>query len=146
MQNDLVDVLRNPLRFARIKARNMLDDPLAIPGKTLSYAKYDVVRVLNSLMEALRLDQSSFERLVAKVMSVPARRFMRSRRVSFLAGLGRRPLLRPASCAAPTRARSWCSGSPPNARNAASTSRSSSSRRPVLSDPALANVPRCLLV
>ena len=36
-------------------------------------------------MEALHLDQSSFERLVAKVMSVPARRFLRSRRVSFLA-------------------------------------------------------------
>jgi thiamine phosphate synthase YjbQ (UPF0047 family) len=85
MKNDLVNVLKDPLRFARIKARNMLDDPFAIPGKTLSYAKYDVVRVLNSLMEALRLDQSSFERLVAKAMSVPARRFMRSRRVSFLA-------------------------------------------------------------
>jgi hypothetical protein len=84
MQNDLVDVLRNPLRFAKIKAASILDDPMAIPGKTLSYARYDVVRVLNSLMEALRLDQSSFERLVAKVMSVPARRFMRSRRVSFL--------------------------------------------------------------
>jgi hypothetical protein len=85
MQHDLVEVLRNPLHFAKIKAHSMLDDPLAIPGKTLSYAKYDVVRVLNSLMEALRLDQSSFERLIAKVMSVPARRFVRSRRVSFLA-------------------------------------------------------------
>jgi thiamine phosphate synthase YjbQ (UPF0047 family) len=85
MQHDLVDVLRNPLRFAKIKGRNMLDDPLAIPGKTWSYAKYDVVRVLNSMMEALRLDQSSFERLVAKIMAVPARRLMRSRRVSFLA-------------------------------------------------------------
>ncbi len=85
MQHDLVDVLKNPLRFAKIKTRSMLDDPLAIPGKTWSYARYDVVRVLNSLMEALRLDQSSFERLVAKVMSVPARRFLRSRRVSFLA-------------------------------------------------------------
>lgn len=85
MQNDLADVLRDPLRFARIKARNALHDPLSIPGKTLNYAKYDVVRVLNSLMEALRLDQSSFERLVAKVMALPARRFVRSRRVSFLA-------------------------------------------------------------
>jgi thiamine phosphate synthase YjbQ (UPF0047 family) len=85
MKNDLVSVLKDPLRFAKIKARHMLDDPLAIPGKTLSYARYDVVRVLNSLMEALRLDQSSFERLVAKVMAVPARRFLRSRRVSFLA-------------------------------------------------------------
>lgn len=85
MQNDLVEVLRDPLRFAKIKGRHMLDDPMAIPGKTLSYARYDVVRVLNSLMEALRLDQSTFERLLAKVMSVPARRFLRSRRVSFLA-------------------------------------------------------------
>lgn len=85
MQNDLVDVLKNPLRFAKIKGRNMLHDPLAVPGKTLSYARYDVVRVLNSLMESLRLDQGSFERLMAKVMSVPARRFLRSRRVSFMA-------------------------------------------------------------
>jgi hypothetical protein len=36
-------------------------------------------------MEALSLDQGSLERLVAKVMSLPARRFVRSRRVSFLA-------------------------------------------------------------
>lgn len=88
MRHDLVDVLKNPLHFARLKGRNMLDDPLAIPGKTLSYARYDVVRVLNSLMEALRLDESSLERLFAKVMAVPARRFLRSRRVSFLAAPG----------------------------------------------------------
>jgi hypothetical protein len=43
------------------------------------------VRILNSLMEALGIDQSSFERLVAKMLSVPARSFFRSRRVSFLA-------------------------------------------------------------
>src|SRR4030095_734210 len=89
MQHDLVEVLRNPLRFARLKAGNMIKDPRALPGRTLTYAKYDVVHVLNSLMEALRLDQGSFERLVAKVMSLPARRFLRSRRVSFLAGSDR---------------------------------------------------------
>ena len=86
MQHDLVDVLKNPLRFAKMKAHSMLDDPRAIPGKTLSYAKYDVVRVMNLLMEAFGLDQSSLERLVAKIMAVPARRFMRTRKVSFLAG------------------------------------------------------------
>jgi thiamine phosphate synthase YjbQ (UPF0047 family) len=85
MQNDLADVLRDPLRFAKIKARNAFYDPRSIPGKTLNYAKYDVVRVFNSLMEALRLDEGSLERLIAKVMSLPARRFVRSRRVSFLA-------------------------------------------------------------
>jgi hypothetical protein len=85
IQNDLMDVLKNPFRFARIKTRHMIDDPLAIPAKTVSYAQYDAVLILNSLMEALRLDQSSFERLIAKAMSIPARLFFRSRRVSFLA-------------------------------------------------------------
>ena len=87
MQHDLVEVLRDPLRFARAKASNMVADPFSIPGKTLNYAKYDAVRVLNSLMEALRIDAGSFERLIAKVMSLPARRFLRSRRISFLAGI-----------------------------------------------------------
>ena len=86
MQHDLVDVLRDPLRFARAKASHMVADPFSIPGKTLNYAKYDAVRVMNSLMEALRMDAGTFERLIAKVMSLPARRFLRSRRVSFLAG------------------------------------------------------------
>jgi hypothetical protein len=85
IKNDLMDVLRDPFRFARLKTRHMIDDPLSIPGKTLSYAQYDAVRILNSLMEALGLDQSSFERLIGKVASFPARCFFRSRRVSFLA-------------------------------------------------------------
>jgi hypothetical protein len=85
MQHDLVEVLRNPLKFAALKSRHMLEDPRAIPGKTINYAKYDFVRVMNTLMEAFRLNESAVERLVAKVMAVPARRFLRSRRVSFLA-------------------------------------------------------------
>ena len=85
IKHDLVEVLRNPLHFARIKGRHMIEDPLSIPAKTVSYAQYDAVRMLNSLMEALRLDQSSFERLVAKMLSLPAGCFFRSRRVSFLA-------------------------------------------------------------
>src|SRR5215469_8410729 len=83
VKHDLVEVLNNPLRFARIKGWHMIEDPLSIPAKTLSYAQYDAVRILNSLMEALRIDQSSLERLVAKMLSLPARCFFRSRRVSF---------------------------------------------------------------
>ena len=44
MQHDLMEVLRNPLKFAALKSRHMLDDPLAIPSKTINYAKYDLVR------------------------------------------------------------------------------------------------------
>jgi hypothetical protein len=63
----------------------MIDDPLAIPTKTLNYAKYDFPRLLNSLMEALHWDSSVLERTMAKLMAVPARRLLRSRRVTFLA-------------------------------------------------------------
>ena len=44
MRHDLIEVLKDPLRFAAIKGAHMLDDPRAIPGKTLNYAKYDLVR------------------------------------------------------------------------------------------------------
>jgi thiamine phosphate synthase YjbQ (UPF0047 family) len=85
MQHDLAEVLRDPLRFAAQKGRHALGDPLAIPGKARDYATYDMVRLLNSLLEALKVDESVVERLVAKAMAVPARRFLRRRRVSFLA-------------------------------------------------------------
>jgi thiamine phosphate synthase YjbQ (UPF0047 family) len=85
MRHDLVEVLKDPLKFAAQRGRHMIDDPLAIPTKTLNYAKYDFPRLLNSLMEALRWDRSVLERAVAKLMSVPARRLLRSRRVTFLA-------------------------------------------------------------
>jgi thiamine phosphate synthase YjbQ (UPF0047 family) len=98
MRHDLAEVLRDPLRFAAQKGRHMLEAPLAIPGKTLNYARYDVVQVFNTLMEALHISESAVERLIAQFMAVPARRLLRSRRVSFLAsdqaGEGRARLVR----------------------------------------------------
>jgi hypothetical protein len=85
MRHDLVEVLKDPLKFAAQRGRHMIDDPLAIPTKTLNYAKYDFPRLLNSLMEALRWDHSVLERTMAKLMAVPASRLLRSRRVTFLA-------------------------------------------------------------
>ena len=99
MQHDLLDVLRDPLRFAAQKGKHILGDPLAVPGKTLNYARYDFVRVFNSLVEVLGLDNSAVEGLAAKLLAVPARRFLRmKRRISFLAsdpaGSGRARLVR----------------------------------------------------
>jgi hypothetical protein len=85
MRHDLVEVLKDPLKFAVQRGRHMIDDPLSIPTKTINYAKYDLPRLLNSLVEALRWDHSVIERVMAKVMAVPARRLLRSRRVTFLA-------------------------------------------------------------
>jgi hypothetical protein len=98
MRHDLVEVLQNPLKFAAQRGRHMMDDPLSIPTKTINYAKYDLPRLLNSLVEALHWDHSVFERAMAKAMAVPARRLLRSRRVTFLAAhdeeIGRPRLVR----------------------------------------------------
>ncbi len=85
MGHDLAEVLRDPLRFAAVKGRHILDDPLAVPTKSLSYARYDLVRVMNTMMEAFHVSESFVERFVAHLLAVPARRFLRSRRVTFLA-------------------------------------------------------------
>ena len=58
----------------------MLRDPRAIPGRTLEYARYDLVRVLNQLMDVTRISESFVEHLLAKFMAVPARRFLRMKR------------------------------------------------------------------
>ena len=48
MRYDLVDVLKNPLRFAAQKAKHAWNDPRAVPSKAIDYAKYDLVRARES--------------------------------------------------------------------------------------------------
>lgn len=80
MKRDVAEVLRDPLRFMAEKGKHALRDPLAIPNKTLSYAQYDLVQVVNEVMDVLGVSESFIERLLAKVMAVPASRFFRLRR------------------------------------------------------------------
>jgi thiamine phosphate synthase YjbQ (UPF0047 family) len=80
MQHDLADVLRNPLGFAAEKARHAWNDPIAVPAKALAYARYDLVRALNQLVDALGLGSSRVERLLARTLEVSASRFIRMRR------------------------------------------------------------------
>ena len=80
MQHDLREVLRNPLRFAAAKGRNILRDPLSVPGKTLSYARYDLVQVFNEAMETFGFTASTVESLLARALAFPASRFLRMKR------------------------------------------------------------------
>jgi thiamine phosphate synthase YjbQ (UPF0047 family) len=80
MKHDLVEVLRNPLRFVAEKYRHALANPRAVPAKTLGYAKYDFVRVLNQGLDTLGLRGSLVEKLLARTLAVPAARFFRMRR------------------------------------------------------------------
>jgi len=80
MRYDLAEVLRNPLRFVAEKSRHALANPRAVPAKTLGYAKYDLVHVLNSGLDRLGLRGSIVEKVVARSLAVPAARFFRMRR------------------------------------------------------------------
>ena len=80
MRHDLMHVLHNPLKYVAEKGRHAWADPRSIPAKTLDYAKYDMVRALNKLVDALGLNESVIERVMAKAMAVPAERFLRFKR------------------------------------------------------------------
>ena len=80
MRHDLSEVLRDPLRFMAEKAGHMLGNPRAIPAKTLDYAKYDLVRVYNKLVEALGLRDSLVESVLSRAIAMPAARFLRMKR------------------------------------------------------------------
>ncbi len=80
MRHDLAEVLRNPFRFVAERGRNMLLDPRTVPVKTLNYAKYDFVQVLNAIMDALGVTDSALERAVDKFLALPAARLMRMKR------------------------------------------------------------------
>ena len=85
MRHDLHEVMRNPLRFVAEKSRHALANPFAVPAKTLGYAKYDFVRVLNKSLDTLGLRGSLVEKLMARTLAVPAARFFRTgRSVSLL--------------------------------------------------------------
>src|SRR4030095_10158718 len=75
MRHDLSEVLRDPLRFMGEKAGHILGNPRAIPAKTLDYAKYDLVRVFNQLVEALGLRDSVLESVLSRAIAMPASRF-----------------------------------------------------------------------
>src|SRR5215212_3467033 len=92
MRHDLSEVLRDPLRFMAEKAGHMLGNPRAIPAKTLDYAKYDLVRVFNRLVDALGLRESRVENVLSRAIAMPASRFLRMKRsVSLLVSDRERP-------------------------------------------------------
>ena len=70
MKHDLAEVLRNPVRFMIEKGKHMWQDPRAIPSKTRNYAKYDLVQVVNELLDTLGVSDSLVETLLAKLIAV----------------------------------------------------------------------------
>ena len=80
MQKDLVEVLKDPLRYMARKGKSFLSDPAAMRSKAKHYAIYDLVHIFNELMNTLQVGQSVIERLVSRVFSFPAARFLGMKR------------------------------------------------------------------
>jgi thiamine phosphate synthase YjbQ (UPF0047 family) len=80
MRHDLMEVLRDPLRYVAEKGRNMLASPRAIPNRTIEYAKYDMVRVFNELFDTFGMNETLVEKILARLIAVPASRFLRMKR------------------------------------------------------------------
>jgi thiamine phosphate synthase YjbQ (UPF0047 family) len=68
------------IRYAAEKGRHMWAHPRSIPAKALDYAKYDMVRALNQVLDATGLRESLLERLFARAIALPAGRFLRMKR------------------------------------------------------------------
>lgn len=87
MRHDLAEVLRNPFRFMAKTGLHALQNPHAVPAKVLNYAKYDLVRLTNELIDKLHLQESLLERVLNKFLALSAARFLRMKRsVTLLIG------------------------------------------------------------
>lgn len=80
MKVDLVEVLRDPLRFMAERGRHMLADPRSIPLKFKGYAKYDLVQLINEFLDVMGLNESVLEKIIHRFMAYPAARFLRLKR------------------------------------------------------------------
>jgi len=89
IQKDLVDVLKDPLNYVARKGRSFLSEPALMPEKVKYYATTDLVHIFNELMDALQVGRSVIEKIVSRVLSVPASRFLGMKRnISLLVSNG----------------------------------------------------------
>ena len=85
MTHDLVQVLKNPMKFMGEKGKYLLQHPGKIPTRTKEYAKYDFVHIFNELMDSFGMSKSVFEKFLAKIIALPAEKFLGVKKnVSFL--------------------------------------------------------------
>jgi thiamine phosphate synthase YjbQ (UPF0047 family) len=85
MTYDLVEILRNPLKFMGEKGKYILHNPSKIPERTKEYAKFDLVHIMNELIDSFHLNHSFLEKMMAKALAYPAEKFLRvKRKVSFI--------------------------------------------------------------
>ena len=79
MRNDLPNAMSNPLLYVFRRLKKLLQNPASIPGKTRSYAIYDLIYFYNELIKKIQVGPSLINK-VAPYMSTPASRIFRLKR------------------------------------------------------------------
>ena len=80
MKHDLAEVLHNPIKYMAIRGKHALSAPQLIPGKTLNYAKYDLVHLFNVLMDKMGVSETVLERILSVFIRLPASHFLSMKR------------------------------------------------------------------
>jgi thiamine phosphate synthase YjbQ (UPF0047 family) len=79
MRNDLPTAMSNPLAYLVQRGKNILQNPASIPGKAMSYATYDIIRLYNELMKNIQLSPHVIERALS-FLSKPISHIFRLKR------------------------------------------------------------------
>ena len=80
MTHDLREVLDNPMHFMAAKGWSLLSDPRSIRAKAKRYAKYDLVQIINKVLDKTGLDGSLAERFIDKFLASAAEHRLRMKR------------------------------------------------------------------
>jgi hypothetical protein len=84
MSHDLREVLGDPLHFMAAKGwslgRLLLRDPRALRAAVKRYAKYDLVQIVNKVLDKTGLNDSLAERFIDKFLTGPVERRLRMKR------------------------------------------------------------------
>ena len=85
MKHDLYEVIRDPLQFMAEKGKHIFQRPGLVLSKLRGYARYDLVRVIQKMIDELGLKESFFEEMLYFFMAYPAsRRLSMKRSLSLL--------------------------------------------------------------
>ena len=85
MKHDLHEVIRDPLQFMAEKGKHIFQRPGLVLSKLRGYARYDLVRVIQKMIDELGLKESFIEEMLYFFMAYPAsRRLSMKRSLSLL--------------------------------------------------------------
>ena len=84
MRSDLPEAMSNPLRYILRRTKKLLQNPTSIPGKTRSYAVYDLIHLYNELMKSRQVGRAVINRTLSRLSGPMSRIFRLERHVDLL--------------------------------------------------------------